>query len=328
MSRTSARRNRSPVLVVTSTGLSEEWVEELRKTVPEADIVTCADTRTSIQAQVHGMSALVGCPRHVFSDELLAIAGPELRWIHATGAGCEEFMTPGLVASSIVLTNGRIIQGPEVADHAVALVLALTRNLHLHIRQRPTREHPRPIELRGKAALVIGMGGIGLLIAERLAAFGMRIVGVDPVFKPMVSFVESLHVPESLQDLLPDADVIINACPLTPETERFFGALEFAAMKPSSVFVNVSRGRVVDTDALVSALAAGRPGAAGIDVTEPEPLPAEHPLRSMPNVIVTEHTAGLSDHNRQRSRELIATNIRRFVRGQHLLNVVDKQRGF
>ena len=320
--------SRCRIVVVTSTGLSDAWVEEIRAAAPEADIVTCADTAAAIHDVIPGAAALVACPRHVFSDAVLAHAGPSLRWVHASGAGCEEFITPGLVASPIVLTNGRIIQGPEVADHAVALLLALARNLHLMLRNRPKHRQPRPIELRGKTALVLGIGGIGLLIAERLAAFGMRIVAVDPVLKPMVSFVESVHLPESLHDLLPRADAILNASPLTRSSERSLGATEFALMKPSSLFVNVSRGKIVDTDALAGALAAGCPAAAGLDVTEPEPLPEAHALLTMDNVIVTHHTAGLSDHNRQRSQQLIATNIRRFARGQSLLNVVDKQLGF
>lgn len=323
-----SHRPRARIVVVTSTGLSDAWVEELQADVPEVDIVTCADTAEAIHGVVPGAAALVACPRHAFSDALLAHAGPSLRWVHASGAGCEDFITPGLVASPVVLTNGRIIQGPEVADHAVALLLALARNLHLVLRGRPRRSQPRPIELRGKTALVLGIGGIGLLIAERLAAFGMRIVAVDPILKPMVSFVESVHVPESLHDLLPQADAILNATPLTRASERSLGAPQFALMKPSAIFINVSRGRVVDTEALVCALAAGRPGAAGLDVTEPEPLPDGHPLLAMDNVVVTHHTAGLSDHNRQRSWQLIATNIRRFARGQSLLNVVDKAMGF
>ncbi len=321
-------RPRPRVIVVTSTGLADASVDEIRAATPELEIVSCIDTAAAIQEVIPGAAGLVGCPRHIFNDALLAQAGPSLRWIHASGAGCEEFITPGLVSSPIVLTNGRIIQGPEVADHAVALLLALARNLHLMLRNVARNQQPRPIELRGKTALVLGIGGIGLLIAERLSAFGMRTIAVDPVLKPMVSFVESVHLPESLHDLLPDADAVVNATPLTRASERSLGAAEFALMKSSSMFVNVSRGRVVDTEALVRALAAGRPRAAGLDVTEPEPLPGEHALSTMDNVIVTHHTAGLSDHNRQRSHQLIATNIRRFARGQLLLNVVDKQLGY
>ena len=316
------------ILMVTSTGLSDAWVEEIRTACPDAEIVTCGDTGEAIAGALPGAVALIGCPRHLFSDELLHGPGAALGWIHASGAGCDEFITPGLVKSDVTLTNGRIIQGPEVADHAVALLLALTRNLHLILRNRSKSGLPRPLELRGKRALVLGVGGIGLLIAERLAVFGMRVVGVDPIYKPMVSFLDAVHLPETLRDLLPQADAVLNASPLTRVTERSIGAKEFACMAPTSFFINVSRGRIVDTDALVTALRDGRPFAAGLDVTDPEPLPADHPLLSMDNVIVTHHTAGLSDHNRRRSAQLIATNIARFTRGLSLLNVVDKQMQF
>ncbi len=319
--------NRPRIVLCTSTGFPAAQVAEIQAAADGVEIDAVADTRDAIWKAIPGASALIGCPRMIFSDALLAAAGPSLRWMHASGAGCEEFITPGLQAHTLVLTNGRIIQGPEVADHAVALLLAIARNIHAALRGRPAKPS-RPIELRGKTAAVVGLGGAGLLAAERLHAFGMRVVGVNPQPLPMLSLLDDVVPPDRLREVLPGADAVLMAAPHTPQTDKLFGAAEFALMKPTAIFVNVSRGKTVDTDALTAAVKQGRPGSAGIDVTDPEPLPPDHPLRHMDNVIVTEHQAGLSDHNRRRSFELIKINVARFAAGVPLLNIVDKQLGY
>lgn len=317
---------RPRILLVTSTGIPLARVDELRASLPGVDIVTTPDDLDAIRACVPGAHALIGCPRVAFSAELLEAAGPTLRWIHVPGAGCEEFLISELVASDITLTAGRILQGPSVADHALALLLALTRNLAYAL--RGTVNSPRPIELRGKAALVVGLGGIGLLVAERLRAFGMRVAGVDPEVIPMLQAIDRVDPPERLHDALARADIVIVTAPLTPLTHRRFDASAFAAMSPHAIFVNVARGRIVDTDALIDALRHGRLRAAGLDVTDPEPLPDDHPLRSMPNAIITPHVAGPSDQNRERSIALIMRNIERYAQGLPLLNIIDKMRGY
>ena len=315
------------VLLITSTGLRKEWVDAMRPDVPDVQLATAEDTTEAISREIEGSSALINCPRRLFSDELLQRA-PNLEWIHVGGAGCEEFLIPSLVNSDIVLTNGKVIQGPEVADHALALVLALTRNLHYVLRGRPLANAPRPIELRGKVALVIGLGGIGMLVAERLHACGMTVNGVDPGYVPMVQSVTRQFLPEQLLEALPGADVVVVAAPRTDRTYRVMNAAAFAAMKRGAIFVAVSRGTLIDTAALVQALQAGQVSAAGLDVTDPEPLDAQHPLRAMDNVIVTPHIAGLSDHNRERSFTLIRQNVANYARRLPLINIVDKERGY
>lgn len=288
--------------------------------------MTAPDDPDAIRACISGVHALIGCPRACFNAELLQRARPTLRWIHVPGAGCEEFLIPELVATDVILTAGRIIQGPSVADHALALLLALTRNLAYVL--RGIANPPRPIELRGKGALVVGLGGIGLLVAERLRAFGMRVIGVDPEVVPMLQAVDRVDPPERLYEALGAADIVVVTAPLTPATRRRFSAHEFAAMLPHAIFINVARGRIVDTEALTDALRCGRIRAAGLDVTDPEPLPDDHPLRSMSNVVITPHIAGPSDGNRERSTALIVRNIERYAQGLPLLNVVDKIRGY
>lgn len=322
--RRQARRPR--ILIVTHPGFPPIQVEQIRAATPDAEYLIATD-ETVIELAVD-LDALIGCPRRAFTDELLRRNEGSLRWVHATGAGVEEFLIPRFVESDILFTNGKIIQGPEVADHAMALLLALARNLHLIMSGHTDHPMPRPIELRGKTLLVVGLGGIGLLIAERAAAFGMHILSVNPEWIPLLRIVERIFTPDQLHDALPLADAVIVASPLTELTLGLFGNTQFSSMKPSAYFIAVSRGKTVKTDDLVWALRAGRIAGAGLDVTDPEPLPQDHPLRTMPNVILTPHIAGLSDHNRQRSFELVKVNVDRFVRGLPLLNIVNKRLGY
>jgi phosphoglycerate dehydrogenase-like enzyme len=313
------------ILIVTHPGFPESLVDEIRAATPSAEYVTAPDEKVLERAD--RLDALIGCPRRMFTDELLDKTGSTLRWVHATGAGVEEFMIPRFIESDIVFTNGRIIQGPEVADHAMALLLALTRNLHLVLRGH-AGPMPRPIELRGKTVLVVGLGGIGMLVAERAAAFAMRVLGVNPEPVPMLRMIERVYPRDRLAEALPDADAVVVAAPVTGLTLGMFGRQEFALMKPTAYFIAVSRGRLTCTDALAEALREKRVAGAGLDVTDPEPLVHDHPLRAMPNVIITPHIAGHSDHNRQRSFELVKTNVDRFIRGLPLLNIVDKRLGY
>ena len=312
------------ILIVHSTGITQERVAMLQRQRSPVEFIAVSDTKKEIFDALEGVNAMIGCPRSFFGAELLQKASPSLQWVHVNGAGCEEFLIPELIQSTIVLTNGRVIQGPEVADHALALLLTLTRNIH-YVLRGSTEGMPRPLELRGKIATVVGVGGIGMLIAERLRACGMRVWGIDDQYVPMIQAIEQQYLPSAWEHALSQSEVVVNATPVTPRTRKMFGQREFMAMKRSCFFVNVSRGVIVDTEALVQALRTGTIAAAGLDVTDPEPLSADHPLRVMPNVVITPHIAGPSDHNRERSLVLIEQNIERFISGQPLLNIVDKQ---
>lgn len=315
------------ILIVTSTGVPEEKVQILRDRYKgRAEFVTAQDNKDSIYDQLDGINVLIGCPRYIFSSDLLEKA-PNLQWIHADGAGCEEFIIPELAASDIVFTNGKIIQGPEVADHALALLLCLTRNLN-YVMTGKTQGMPRPVELYQKTAAVIGLGGVGMMVAERLKGFNMRVLGINPDYVPMFSMFDELHATYDIQKIIARADVVVMAAPTTELSIQMMGEAEFEAMKDSAYFVNVSRGRTVDTEALTKALQQKKIRAAGLDVTDPEPLPEDHPLRSMENVVISPHIAGPSDQNRQRSFTLIEDNIERFVNGQLMINRVDKVYGY
>jgi phosphoglycerate dehydrogenase-like enzyme len=244
----------------------------------------------------------------------------------------ENFLFPEFQRSDVVLTNCKILMGPEIADHAFALLLSLTRGLNRAIPGRAggelRREDFHPIELRGKTAVVVGVGGIGSQIAQRAQAFGMTVIGVDPKDMPLNPYVSRMVYPEEIDSVLPLADVVFISAPLTPKSQGMIGPRQFELMKKSAYFVAVSRGKVYNTDALVKALDSRRLAGAGLDVTNPEPLPREHALWKFENVVITPHIAGQSDNVNTRQLELFKENVARFVSGRPLVNVVDKQKGY
>ena len=269
------------------------------------------------------------------SPELVQ-AGKKLRWVQTLSAGVEQVLhksgSDAMANSDIVLTNNQIVQGPEIADHAMALLLAHTRFLPTYLkRQADENWQGRPytlVELNGKNALVIGMGGIGMQIAIRAWAHGMKVVGVDPEDIPYAPYVEKVVKPDMLDSVIGDADVLFMAAPHTPASHRMIGPDQFERMKQGSYFIAVSRGGTYDLDSLVKALDSQRLAGAGVDVTDPEPLPKGHALWGMDNVIITPHIAGRSDMDRGRMLGIVKSNIKRFAEGQRLYNIVDKQKGY
>jgi len=259
-----------------------------------------------------------------------------LRWVHIFSAGIDKQRElPRFQDGNVTVTSLKIQQGPEIADHAFALLLGLTRNMaSYHAAQqegewiKSSREGLPLLELRGKIMLVLGYGGIGTQVAERAKAFGMKVLAVDEKDIPLTVTVDRFGKPDELDGMLPEADVVVSCVPHTPDTDQMLGPDQFKKMKKGAYFINVSRGRIADTAALVAALQSGQVGAAGLDVVDPEPLPKDSPLWKMPNVIITPHIAGVSDARGGRSNELILDNIVRFSKGVPLKNQVDPVKGY
>jgi phosphoglycerate dehydrogenase-like enzyme len=303
-----------------------ERLAELQSAVPGLDLMTYAD-KAEMLAKAGDVDGFFGTP----TPELLRVA-PRLRWIQVGSAGIEEYLFPELVESDITLTNAKVIYGTHLADHLMAFILAFNRNLpHLWRCQQEevweSRTNMRAMEMAGETLLVVGLGGTGLAVARRAAAFDMRVMAITRSPKPPTPGVEYIGRPDELQVLLPQADHVAVCCALTPETYHLFGDREFRLMKRTAFIHNVTRGGVIDHDALVSALKVGEIAGAGLDVTEPEPLPPGHPLWQMPNVLITPHASGHSPHSGQRMFELLRENLRRFAAGEPLLNQVDKRVG-
>lgn len=303
---------------------SRAHAQAVADSVPEIDWVIVPPE--SVLAVIGTADAFVGAP----TPEVIRAAS-RLRWVQTQAGGVDAFLFPELRERPIVLTNAKIVKGPAMADHAMGLLLLLTRQLWRAVEARAREESAsgsyEPTELHGKTALIVGLGGAGTQVAERAFASGMRVIATDPKDIPIMRAVERVERPERLAELLPLADVIFLTTPLTDKTFALLGDREFGLMKRGVYLVNIGRGDLVDTDALVRALQDGRVGGAGLDVVSPRP-PRGHPLWRMKNVIITPHLAGRSDRGPEHRSQLIIENARRFVRGLPLRNVVDKTLGY
>ncbi len=281
---------------------------------------------------------------------LLAAAG-RLRWVQAPTVSLEHYVFPQLVAHSCVLTNMRGLFSDVIADHVMGYVICFARNFHRYIRnQLAARWEPvggeaeRSNFAHGPARVsamdrahphlgdltlgVVGLGEIGSEIARRALAFGMRVLAVDPVQTRAPAGGAALWTPDRLPELLAESDFVVVAAPHTPETVKMFCRPQFRQMKRTAYFINIGRGATVDLADLTAALQAGEIAGAGLDVYEVEPLPADHPLWKLENVILTPHVAGYSPRIAERHLAVLLDNVRRFVRGEPLRNVVDKARWF
>jgi phosphoglycerate dehydrogenase-like enzyme len=311
--------------------MPEPDLAELRLASPNVRVIAglSRDEALALAPRVHGADG------YYCSSEFLQ-AAPNLCWVQSGSAGVERYLAvPELRDDGrIVLTNMQAVHGPTIADHAFAMLLVLTRDLgwYLDPAQRGTWNRrgsgTEPIALQGRTLLVVGLGGIGTEVARRGKGFGMRVLATRRRDTPPPPWVDRQGRPEHLLALLPEADVVALCVPLTDETRGMIGARELAAFKPGAYLVNVGRGGLVDTDALVTGLADGRLAGACLDVTDPEPLPPEHPLWRMANVVITPHVSGRSALTQERWQALYVENLRRFGAGEPLLNVVDKQAGY
>ncbi len=266
--------------------------------------------------------------------DLLAKAR-RLRWLQAPQAAPPAgYYYSELVSHPLTVTNFREIYNDHISAHILAFVLAFARGLHVYIPQQLRREWKKPREdkgvvpLPGATALIVGLGGIGTETARLLSAFGVRVLAVDARRTEKPEQVAELHPPEGLDRLLPQADFVILTVPHTPATEGFFNTTKFRLMKRSAFFINIGRGMTTKLDDLVAALRDGEIAGAALDVYEQEPLPAEHPLWGMPNVLLTPHMAGYGPHLNERRLQIIQDNCRAFANGEPLRNVVDKANWF
>jgi phosphoglycerate dehydrogenase-like enzyme/glyoxylase-like metal-dependent hydrolase (beta-lactamase superfamily II) len=304
---------------------------ELKRVSPEVEFIPVKTAEEAAKACGEA-DAVIG-----FCNADIVKAGKQLRWIQSEHAGNDQEITPELTASKIVFTNTARIHGANTADQALALLLALTRGFAPEMHgTHPTgksewdwlKENAKPEELHGKTMLVVGLGGIGTQIARRAQAFGMRVMAIDPKDMERPAFVFSLDKPAKLMELLPKADAVVLACPLTAETRELMNGPQFAAMKPTAYLINIGRGGLVKTAALTAALEQKKIGGAGLDVTDPEPLPDTDALWRLPNVVISPHVGGQSAEAKERIWRLWRENVRRFVAGEPLLCVVDKAKGY
>lgn len=302
---------------------------ELKVIAPDVEFIPVKNAEEAAKAAPDA-DAVIG-----FCTPAMVQASPRLRWIHINHAGIDQDWSPELARSAITVSNMQRMHGPNSADQAFALLLALTRGIYPPTpaggTEGWTENNARAAnlsELEGKTMLLVGLGGIGTQVARRAHAFGMRVRALDPKLSERPAFVFSVDKPDKMAELLPAADVVVLACPLTEETRGLIGSKQLNAMKKSAYLINVGRGGLVQTEALSEALAQKKIAGAGLDVTDPEPLPAEHPLWKMPNAVISPHVGGQSSGAADRQWRLVRENVRRFVAGEPLLAVVEKSKGY
>jgi phosphoglycerate dehydrogenase-like enzyme len=297
--------------------------------VPAIEIVVAEDNERAVRRIEEAEAAFGTLP-----PDLLRRA-TRLRWLQAPQAAPPAgYYYPELIKHPVLVTNFREIYNDHIGTHIMAFVLAFARGFHEYLPRQLRREW-RPATLdRGvlhlpeTTALIVGVGGIGAETARLAAAFGIRVIGVDARRHEPPPGVAEMYPPDALDAQLPRADFVILTVPHTPETEGFMNRARFRRMKRGAFFINIGRGMTTRLDDLVQALRAGEIAGAGLDVFEQEPLPADHPLWTMPGVLITPHTAGYGPYLDERRFEILLDNCRRFVAGQPLRNVVDKSNWF
>ncbi len=320
-------------------------LEKIRSASGRMTVVNAADEAQAL-AEIADADAFVG----KMTPALLATSN-QLRWVQSMTASLEHYVFPELIAHPCQLTNMRGLFSDIIADHVFGYILCFARNLHHYIRNQAGRrwepvggESERHVFASGPGTVnnidrahihlsdqtlgVIGMGSIGAEVAKRGLAFGMRVLAVDPVEKQPPEGVKAVWHPARLPDLLFTSDFVVVAAPHTPETFKLFRKPQFEEMKKTGYLINIGRGVIVDLADLTAALQEGEIAGAGLDVFEEEPLPDDHPLWGMENVIITPHVAGHSPRIAERHLGVLLDNVQRFSWGESLRNVVNKARWF
>jgi phosphoglycerate dehydrogenase-like enzyme len=309
-------------LVLMPPDFEPSWPDEIRNAVPDCDAVIFENVQDIEDAD----AAFGTVPPDLFAK------ARRLRWIAASRAGLgRNWFYDALVKSDVVVTGMHGSYNETLSAHVLAFVLAFARRFDRYLPRQPQgiwRPQWPMLDLTSMTAIVVGVGGSGAETGRLCAAFGMRVVGFDPRVTLTPPGFAALEPPDKLDEHLGDADFVLVTAPETPQTLAMFNAERFGRMKPGAYFINISRGTLVVTDDLVAALRSGHLAGAGLDVVDPEPLPPDHPLWTMPGVLLTPHTALSGMAYKQKWLSLLIENCRRFNANEPLLNVVDKQNWF
>ncbi|MBX3002194.1 MAG: D-2-hydroxyacid dehydrogenase [Caldilineaceae bacterium] len=319
----------SLILMTLESGrISEEQIDQMGEAAPEMKVVITQD-RQEIESLLEEIEIVVGdLPR-----DLLPRA-KKLRWMQLWGAGADWLMRyPEAQEMDFVLTNASGVHAIPITEHIFAFLFSLGRGFHKAMRAQVEGKWRKPegdelFELPDKTMVLLGVGAIGQQTARIADALNMRVIGVRRDPSVSAPGVERMVGNDQLLVVLPEADFVVVTVPLTHETERMIGERELRAMKPGAYIVNIGRGKIIDQDALIRALREGWIAGAGLDVTDPEPLPADSPLWAMENVIITAHYSGLTPYYDERALEIFLDNLKRYRAGEEMRNVVDKGLGY
>jgi phosphoglycerate dehydrogenase-like enzyme len=315
------------VVLMGADAVQAAWMREV---APGIEIVPVADRAGAVREAADADVVIGECV-----PEIMA-AGPRIRWVQRMYAGVERCIAiPAFAERGIVLTNMQKVAGSVMAEHVLALMFGLTRGIAAYLPAQAQGvwaneavPESRMWEVKGRTMLVAGLGGIGTEVAKRAHALGMTVIATRNSGTDGPEYVAEVGLADKLLLFAARADVIVSTLPLTAETMGLMNKAFFDAAKRGALFINVGRGGTVVTDDLVAALKDGRLGGAGLDVTDPEPLPPDHPLWRAPNVIITPHVAAALDGNEVPRWIIARENLRRYVAGGRLLSEVDVQKGY
>jgi phosphoglycerate dehydrogenase-like enzyme len=306
--------------------------DRLRREFPHIEIVHLPDY-TRVDDEIVDAEIVIAWS---IRPEQIA-AAKKLRWIHSPAAAVHQLMFPELVTNDVVLTNAREVHGPVVAEHVIALIFALAKKIpgsvllqqkHVWGQQILWDELPRVREVAGATVGLIGLGSIGRAVVKSAKALGMRVLAVREHPEKGSEGADAVFAPAQIDEIFRQADYIVLAAPVTVSTKAIANAERLSLMKPGACLINVGRGQLVDEPALATALREKKIGGAALDVFPKEPLAADSPLWDVPNLLVTPHTAALTDKLWERHYALFSENLRRYLNGVPLLAVVDKRKGY
>ncbi|MCY9806150.1 D-2-hydroxyacid dehydrogenase [Lentilactobacillus senioris] len=311
--------------IITSMKLTAEQQQQLEQLAPDYQIIS--DGVQANSEQLANTEVLLGWDP-AFAK--LLDNDNQLKWVQTFSAGVDSLPLTQLAQANVTLTNARGTNAENIAQQTLGYMLVYERKFYSILleqqKHRWNREHQFS-ELTGKTAVLFGTGQIGSHIARLAKAFGMHVIGINRHGEALENF-DEVTTFEAGISLLKDADYVITSLPLTPATKDYFNADLFAKMGSQTFFINVGRGASVVTNDLNTALRNGQLAGAAVDVTNPEPLPADNPLWDAPNIIITPHDAGFSDQINQRVWQLIIENVKAYVQGETLKNLVDYQQGY
>ncbi len=304
-------------------------VERIKAVLRDGDAeVIVAGTDAELEAAVDKADVLFG---GILRPDLVEKAG-RLKWFQTNSAGVENVASPELADSGITVTNMSGAHATQISEHALAMMLAFARDLPRAIRAQDSGDwlgfDMKTFELDGSVLAIAGLGDLGGALADKAKALGMVVLATKMRVTTKPVSVDEIYGPEGLDEIIGRADFVADTLPLTPHTRYAFARDQFRRMRPSAYFFNVGRGGTVNQDDLIAALESGEIAGAGLDVTEPEPLPAESPLWNMPNVILTYHSSGTSPNVMERHYQIFLDNLERFEHGRPLANVVDVRAGY
>ncbi len=304
---------------------TEEHINQLSSVSQDVEIFHATD-KEEIKIQITDADAVFGV---TVSPEELKAAG-KLKWIQSLSAGLEIYLTPELIESDIIFTNGSGLHAVQLSEHAFAFMLSLARGLNLYIRNQLQRkwQNTAVSQLEGATVGIVGLGGSGTEVARRARTFDMTVLAIDILKRRKPDFVDELWGLERLDDLLDQSDFVVLTAPHTDRTHHIIDRQALKRMKPTAYLINVARGKLIDEKALVEALKDKEIAGAGLDVFEEEPLPEDSELWAFENVIISTHAAGHAPSRPQKIVDLFCENLKRYLSGEPLLNLVDKKAGF